>query len=121
MKERDPNEPVVMLNMLKYRSIAQSGFGIDELSREQAYGEYSKKFAKLQPSFGGEPLWMGQALDSIIGRESWDVVILVCYPSRRQFTEMIDDPDHQAISPIRGAALADSRLIEMNRLLPRAL
>jgi len=40
------------------------------------------------------------------------VIIVVHYPTRKQFVEMINDPDYQAIAPIRAAALADSRLIE---------
>ena len=124
LKNRDPDEPVVMLNLLKYRETAESGFGVDGLSGELAYREYGKRFAELNPRFGGEPIWMGNAIDSIIGDEgggdeSWDVVILVRYPSRKHFIDMIEDPDYQAISPIRSAALADSRLVEMNQLLPR--
>jgi len=76
--------------------------------------------ATLQPRFGGEPIWMGRALHSIIGDESWDIVILVRYPTRRQFLGMLDDPDYRAIAPIRAAVLADSRLIEMDQLLPAA-
>jgi uncharacterized protein (DUF1330 family) len=62
---------------------------------------------------------MGRALRSIIGSEDWDIVILVRYPTRRQFVAMFDDPEYQAIAPIRAAALADSRLIEMSQLLPQ--
>lgn len=62
---------------------------------------------------------MGRALNSIIGDETWDVVMLVRYPARRQFVEMMRDPDYQAIAPIRAAALADSRLVEMTQLLSK--
>ena len=119
MKTLDPLQPVVMLNLLKYREIAESGFGVDGLSGEEAYKEYGRQFATLSPRFGGEPIWLGEALNTIIGDEQWDVVILVRYPARKNFTDMIEDPDYQAISPIRSAALEDSRLIEMNQLLPK--
>ena len=120
MVDGDPDEPVVMLNLLNYRDLAEPGFGVDGLSGREAYGVYGRKFAELNPRFGGEPIWMGRALNTIIGDEDWDVVILVRYPTRRQFLEMINDPDYQAISPIRAAALADSRLVEMSQLLPSA-
>ena len=118
MVDGDPDEPVVMLNLLNYRDLAEPGFGVDGLSGREAYGVYGRKFAELNPRFGGEPIWMGRAPNTIIGDEDWDIVILVRYPTRRQFVEMINDPDYRAIAPIRAAALADSRLIEMSQLLP---
>lgn len=124
MQEGDLDAPVVMLNMLRYRETAESGYGVDNLSGREAYGVYGKAFAELQPRFGGDPIWMGRALRSLIstedgGLEDWDIVILVRYPTRRQFVEMMADPDYQAIAPIRAAALADSRLIEMDQILPQ--
>lgn len=119
MAQGDPEEPVTMLNLLRYREQAADGFGVDGLSGREAYGIYGQKFAGLNPRFGGEPIWMGRALNSIIGAEEWDVVILVRYPTRRQFLSMMDDPDYQAIAPIRAAALADSRLVELEQLLPK--
>jgi uncharacterized protein (DUF1330 family) len=119
MASGDPDEPVVMLNLLRYRDVAQPGFGVDGLSGREAYAVYGKKFAALHPRFGGEPIWMGRALRSIIGDEAWDIVILVRYPTRRQFVAMFADPDYRAIAPIRAAALADSRLVEMTQLLPK--
>jgi uncharacterized protein (DUF1330 family) len=119
MAAGDPDEPVVMLNLLRYRDEARPGFGVDGLSGRDAYGVYGQRFAELHPRYGGEPVWMGRALHSIIGSENWDLVILVRYPTRGQFVAMFDDPDYQAIAPIRAAALADSRLIEMGQLLPK--
>ncbi len=115
----DPDEPVVMLNLLRYRDLAEPGHGVDGLSGREAYGVYGKRFAALHPRFGGEPIWMGRAGRSVIGDEDWDVVMLVRYPTRRQFVEMLKDPDYRAIAPLRAAALADSRLIETTQLLPR--
>ncbi|MFT4632642.1 MAG: hypothetical protein ACI9BC_001658, partial [Crocinitomicaceae bacterium] len=60
-----------------------------------------------------------RALNNIIGNDAWDIVIMVAYPQRRQFVEMMRDPDYLAIAPMRAAALADSRLIEMDQLVPR--
>ena len=119
MAQADPDEPVVMLNLLKYRETAAEGFGVDGLSGRDAYGMYGRAFAELNPRFGGEPIWMGRALLSVIGEEDWDIVILVRYPTRAQFMAMFNDPDYQAIAPMRAAALADSRLVEMTQLLPK--
>ncbi|MFT4819940.1 MAG: hypothetical protein ACI8PP_001754 [Candidatus Pseudothioglobus sp.] len=119
MAEGDLTAPVVMLNLLRYRLWAKAGQGVDGLTGREAYHVYGQAFAKLQPRFGGEPMWMGRALNNIIGNDAWDIVIMVAYPQRRQFVEMMRDPDYLAIAPMRAAALADSRLIEMDQLVPR--
>ena len=119
MATGDPDEPIVMLNLLRYRDVAESGFGVDGLSGREAYAVYGKAFAELHPRFGGEPIWMGRGLNTVIGAEDWDVVLLVRYPTRRQFVAMLTDPDYRSIAPIRAAALADSRLVETKQLFPR--
>ncbi len=119
MAQRDPDQPVFMLNLLRYRDTAETGHGVDGMSGRDAYGEYGRKFAQLNPRFGGEPVYMGRVGAGVIVEdgEEWDAMILVRYPTRRQFVEMLADPDYQAIAPIRAAALADSRLIETTDLL----
>lgn len=122
MSAKNPDEPVVMLNLLRYRDVAEPGHGVDGLPGEDAYREYGRRFAALNQGFGSEPIWMGRADSMVIGPEGecWDVAILVRYPTRRQFVAMINDPDYAKIAPIRAAALADSRLIETRQLLPRS-
>ena len=120
MAEANLDEPVVMLNLLRYREVAESGFGVDGLSGRDAYGVYGKAFAEFHPRFGGEPIWMGRGRNTVIGSEEWDVVLLVRYPTRRQFVGMLNDPDYQRIAPMRAAALADSRLVETTQLLPKS-
>ena len=121
LAQGDPDEPVFMLNLLKYRDQAESGHGVDGMTGREAYGVYGRKFAELNPRFGGEPVFMGRvgAQPIVTDDEDWDIVILVRYPTRRQFVAMFEDPDYQAIAPIRAAALADSRLIETTDLLGR--
>lgn len=121
MGQGDPDEAVVMLNLLRYRDRAEDGHGVDGLTGQEAYRRYGQAFAQLQPRFGGEPIWMGRGGQTVIGPadERWDVAILVRYPRRQQFLDMMADPEYQAIAPMRAAALADSRLIELSQLLPR--
>ncbi|PPR15398.1 MAG: hypothetical protein CFH33_01479 [Alphaproteobacteria bacterium MarineAlpha9_Bin3] len=111
------DEPVIMLNLLKYLEKAKLGFGVDGLTGKEAYKVYGKEFAKFQPLYGGEPIWMGRSHNSIIGTDDWDIVILVRYPKRKNFIGMFQDPKYKAIAPIRAAALKDSRIIEMTQLL----
>ena len=117
MSRGNLEEPVIMLNLLKYLAKAKKGFGVDGLSGREAYKIYGKKFAKFQPIYGGEPIWMGKSLNSIIGKDDWDITILVRYPKRKNFINMFKDPNYKAIAQIRAEALKDSRIIEMTQLL----
>lgn len=119
MSKGNLEEPVIMLNLLKYLDKAKKGFGVDGLSGREAYKVYGKKFAKFQPIYGGEPIWMGRVNNSIIGTDDWDITILVSYPKRKNFINMFNDPKYKDIAPIRAAALKDSRIIEMTELLHR--
>jgi len=119
MSKGNLEDPVIMLNLLKYLDIAKKGFGLDGLTGRDAYEIYGKKFAKFQPKYGGEAIWMGKVHNSIIGKDDWDIAILVRYPKRINFINMFNDPDYKAIAPIRAAALKDSRIIEMSELLHR--
>ena len=42
MVDGDPDEPVVMLNLLNYRDLAEPGFAVDGLSGRDAYGVYGR-------------------------------------------------------------------------------
>ena len=50
MAKGNLNEPVIMLNLLKYLDKARIGFGVDGLTGKEAYQVYGKEFAKFQPN-----------------------------------------------------------------------
>jgi uncharacterized protein (DUF1330 family) len=56
----------------------------------------------------------------VIGEDAdrWDSVVLVEYPSRRAFLDMVSSPEYQAIAGRRTDALTDSRLIACTQLIP---
>jgi len=117
------DSPIVMLNLLKFREMAQyEPGGPPGLTGRQAYSRYSNAVIPLLLEVGGQPLWMGKARASVIAPEgeSWDEVLLVFYPSRAAFVRMVRSDAYQAIMHHRTAALFDSRLIETSALrLPR--
>lgn len=121
MAKGNLDEPVIMLNLLKYLDKAKFGYGVDGLTGKEAYKVYGKKFARFQPIYGGEPIWMGRSHNSIIGKDDWDITILVRYPKRKNFIDMFNDSEYKAIAPIRAAALKDSRIIEMTQLLHKLI
>lgn len=49
-------------------------------------------------------------LNLLLGEQSWDMVLLVEYPSRRAFLEMIGSEAYQAIAHLRTGALTRGEL-----------
>ena len=115
------DEPIVMLNLLRYREKADypEDFDATPCSGTEAYQRYGVVAAQRIATVGGRVLWMGKAQGTVIGPddEAWDDVVLVEYPSPAAFAEMIAQPEYQAVAPHRTAALADSRLIANATLL----
>lgn len=111
----DDDGPLVMINLLRYREHAAypPDFGAEPCSGREAYQRYGEVARQRVASVGGRPLWMGSVRLTVIAPEAeeWDDAVLVEYPSRKAFFEMITQPEYQAAVPHRTAALADSRLI----------
>jgi uncharacterized protein (DUF1330 family) len=111
------SDPVVMLNMLRFRAQAEypDGSGHAPCSGREAYRRYTKEATRHFEPLGGRLVWLGQVERILIGpeQEFWDEVFLAQYPSRRAFIRMVSDPDYIATTVHRTAALADSRLIAM--------
>jgi uncharacterized protein (DUF1330 family) len=42
--------------------------------------------------------------------QSWDAVLLVRYPSRSAFSQMVADPEYQGVSSLRTDALEEAAL-----------
>jgi uncharacterized protein (DUF1330 family) len=113
----DDSDPVVMLNLLRFKVEAD---GIDEgISGEEAYARYSEAVEPFLRGVGGRLLHAARAQQSLIGPEQaeWDLVLLVEYPSRAKFIEMATDPEYLKIHAHREAALADSRLLACAELV----
>jgi uncharacterized protein (DUF1330 family) len=105
------SQPIVMLNLLKFRDLADYAAGG---TGREAYERYSQAVLPLLLKAGGKPLWLGEARAGVIvpDGESWDEVLLVHYPSRAAFLQMVKSDAYQRIMHHRTAALSDSRLIE---------
>ena len=88
--------PVVMLNLLKFK-----------VGGEEAYMRYGDAAVAMIEERGGRLLWSGRADQVLIGdpQADWDVVLLVEYPSRAAFIEMVSSPDYLAAHAEREAGL----------------
>ena len=111
MAGADPAEPVVMLNLLRFKDRAD---GVDEgVSGREAYERYAQATAPFLARVGGRLRLAVDAKQMVIGpaRLEWDMALMVEYPSRQKFLEMASNADYLRIHEHRASALADSRLI----------
>jgi uncharacterized protein (DUF1330 family) len=108
----DPG-PIVMLNLLRFKERADGIDAADGISGREAYERYGEAVATHLERAGGSVMFVTECAESVIAPESeaWDMLILVRYPSRQAFLQMIADPDYQAEHGHRAAALSDSRLV----------
>lgn len=108
--EDDRDTPVVMLNLLRFKEDAGSGgTGAD------SYRRYGDRVASHLARVGAEVVWRGRCDQTVIGPddERWDLAILVRYPSRKAFIEMVSKDAYRDVAKDRSAALVDSRLVAM--------
>ena len=107
--------PIVMINLLRYREQASypKDFDAEPCSGREAYRRYGTIAVRRIASVGGRLRWMGDVQATVIAPtgERWDDAVLVEYPSRKAFVEMVSQPEYLAAAPHRTAALEDSRLI----------
>lgn len=111
------NTPIVMLNLLRYRTQADYGdrLGIAACSGREAFtGRYAAAFAQIAGEGNSQIIWLGAVVASLIGsaNETWDDIALVEYPSFAAFRRIVEDPRYKTEAEFhREAALLDSRLI----------
>jgi uncharacterized protein (DUF1330 family) len=100
---QSPDEgPVVMLNLLKFKARADGGG-----EGRDSYGQYGDAVVRMIEERGGSVIWLGRADQVLIGdpTQDWDAVVLVKYPSRAAFVEMVSQPAYQEAHEHREAGL----------------
>ena len=105
-----PDEgPVVMLNLLKFKESATDG----SASGAEAYGRYGDAVVEMLEARGGKVLWSGRGEQILIGdpAQDWDAVILVQYPSRKAFIEMVTTPEYDEAHKHREQGLERTMLV----------
>lgn len=106
------DEPIMMLNLLKFRDNADYVDGRESTGAE-AYAAYGKESNPIFQRVGGNIVWRGQPEVMLIGPpdKTWDLAFIAHYPTASAFLEMVTDPDYQKAVEHRVAAVADSRLL----------
>ncbi|MFW0786414.1 DUF1330 domain-containing protein [Gordonia sp. CPCC 206044] len=118
LSELPADQPVTMLNLLRFREVADYSDAVDltpeePISGAEAYRVYSRAALPHLEKAGAEVVFHGDCGPTVIGPvdEQWDTMLLVRYPNPTAFRTMITSPDYQALARHRTAAVADSRLI----------
>jgi uncharacterized protein (DUF1330 family) len=93
-------EPVFMLNLLKFKQ--EGGWA--------SYARYSREVETFLKGVGGEMMFMVKPNELLIGQETWDLAMLVKYPSRKDYLSMVNNPGYQAIHKYRAEAVERSVL-----------
>lgn len=94
------DSPVTMLNLLEF--VPDGG--------PERYAEYGEAVAPLLEKAGGRVVFAGEGNPVLLGEGSWDMVLLVEYPSRKAFLEMIGSGEYLAIAHLRSEALLRGEL-----------
>ena len=113
------NQPVLMLNLLRYKDRAEYAPADPEhaerpaVTGAQAYARYSGAATPIFDRVGGTQVWIGKPELTLIGPtdEQWDLAFIARYPSAQAFVDMLRDPDYNRATRHRTAAVADCRLV----------
>ena len=114
--EQGHDEPIYMLNLLKFKERAEYEDGRDsDLTGEQAYGIYGQAVADLLVKVGGAPVFSASVERLMLGEveDLWDSAAIAMYPSRQAMLNMISLPEYQEIAVHRSAGLDGQLNIEL--------
>jgi uncharacterized protein (DUF1330 family) len=101
---QQPNEPILMLNMLKFKD------------RDVYFKQYAPAFDKVIEQLdikGAKLVLLSNVLANVVADadEQWDAIVLVEYPSAEAFKTMAESKAYQDLAePYRVAALQDWKL-----------
>jgi hypothetical protein len=115
---RSTSDPVVMLNLNRYRERAAYDGEVPgalpaDVSGQEAYGRYGEVALAVLTRLGGKVLWYAPAQSTVVGdeRDRYDEVIAVWYPDLAAFVALATDADTLAARPHRLAGLERATLI----------
>lgn len=117
---RDIRGPVVMLNLMRFRKVADYSAAPHlapsaPISGEAAYKRYIEHTQPFLAKSGGEVLFYGSGGRFLIGptAERWDAAMLVRQASLASFLAFASDQSYLQGMGHRTAALEDSRLLPL--------
>ncbi|GIH05242.1 hypothetical protein Rhe02_33090 [Rhizocola hellebori] len=100
--DADPGAPVVMLNLLRF---AEGG--------RESYARYAEALQDgILARHGARVLYAGDGQDALVAEpgQAWDAVLLVHYPSRQAFGQMVADAEYHKVAHLRAQSLSEAVL-----------
>ena len=119
LRKSDDDGPVTMLNLVKYRESAADGQG----SGRDAYQRYTRKAGEYVEARGGRVLWAGVLAEAALqdgladDEVDWDWALLVYYPNRAAFLDMVTSSEYLAANEHRRNGLAKHAILASKTLL----
>ena len=98
------DRPVVMINLLRFNKP-------DGVER---YERYAREVQAHLERVGGTPIYWGSADAMVIGEGAepwWDAILVVRYPTRQAFMDMVTGEGYSEVHEHRAAALERAELI----------
>jgi uncharacterized protein (DUF1330 family) len=98
------DQPVVMINLLRF----------NKPDGAEHYERYAREVQPHLERVGGSPIYAGTAEAQVIGeglRPWWDAILVVQYPSRQAFMDMVTGEGYAEVHEHRAAALERAELI----------
>ena len=114
-RDRKTDEPISMLNLLKFKDKAVYEDSRDaDLTGREAYKLYGEAFEKIMGPQGAKVLYSGEVRGLLIGdgEGEWDAMALIQYPSTDVMLAMFRNEEYQQAQAHRAAGLIGQLLIE---------
>jgi uncharacterized protein (DUF1330 family) len=107
----DDGEPFTMLNLLRFKPDGGRA----------SYETYAAATGPFLTKAGATVVHLADAGTPLVAPDDdtrWDAVLLVRYPSRAAFAQMVADPEYQQVTHLRTEAL-DAAVLQPTRAWPR--
>jgi len=120
LRDQGPEGPVVMVNLLKFRTAAQypADAGYASCSGAEAYARYQHAFSVAVKAVSDAEILFDGAVNQVFigmigGKDTdWDKVLIVRYPSRQHFLAMMADRQYRDALVHRYAGLERTVLLQ---------
>jgi uncharacterized protein (DUF1330 family) len=86
--------PVTLVNLIRLRE-----------DGEEAYARYQEALQPIAARVEAELIYAGPFVGTLIGDEQWDYAIVTRYADRAELAKLVRDPEFEATTPLRHAAL----------------
>ncbi len=106
--------PFVMVNLLKFKKEKNA----DGETGAEIYERYMEQMEPMLKTAGARPRYAGSVDMTFIGDpevDAWDKVLLVQYPSRQAFRDMVTKPEYAGLSALREAAVEKTVLLAVHK------